>query len=36
VDGAVPNAKRPEWLGQGRTLPFDGFHLAQMPRVLQE
>ena len=36
VDGAVPNAKRPEWLGQGRTEPFDGFHLAQMPRVLRD
>jgi citronellol/citronellal dehydrogenase len=36
VDGAVPNAKRAEWLGQGRTEPFDGFHLAQTPRVLQE
>ena len=36
VDGAVPNAKRPEWLGQGRTEPFDGFHLARMPRVLRE
>ena len=36
VDGAVPNARRPEWLGQGRTEPFDGFHLAQMPRVLRD
>ena len=36
VDGAVPNAKRPEWLGQGRTEAFDGFHLAQLPKVLQE
>ena len=36
VDGAVPNAKRAEWLGQGRTKPFDGFHLAQMPKVLRE
>jgi citronellol/citronellal dehydrogenase len=35
VDGAVPNAKR-VWdrLGQGRTAPFDGFHLARKPKVL--
>ena len=36
VDGAVPNAKRPEWLGQGHTEPFDGFHLAQSPKVFRE
>ena len=36
VDGAVPNARRPEWLGQGRTEPFDGFHLAKLPRIFQE
>jgi citronellol/citronellal dehydrogenase len=36
VDGAVPNAKRAEWLGQGRTEAFDGFHLAQLPRVLRD
>lgn len=36
VDGAVPNAKRPEWLGQGRTDPFDGFHLAQLPKIFRE
>jgi citronellol/citronellal dehydrogenase len=35
VDGAVPNAKR-VWdrPGQGRTAPFDGFHLARKPKVL--
>ncbi len=37
VDGAAPNAKRiwPE-VGMGGTTPaFDGFHLAQTPKVLQ-
>lgn len=34
VDGAVPNAKRP-FKPAGRTPPFDGFHLAQTPRVLR-
>jgi citronellol/citronellal dehydrogenase len=36
VDGAVPNAKRPDWLGQGRTEAFDGFHLAHLPKVLRD
>lgn len=38
VDGAVPNAK-PAWDGpisNGRTEPFDGFHLAQLPKVLRD
>ena len=34
VDGAVPNAKRP-FKPAGRTPPFDGFHLAETPRVLR-
>jgi citronellol/citronellal dehydrogenase len=37
VDGAAPNARRhwPE-VGTGRTTePFDGFHLATLPKVLQ-
>jgi citronellol/citronellal dehydrogenase len=36
VDGAVPNAKR-VWdrASQGRTVPFDGFHLARKPKVLE-
>ena len=34
VDGAVPNAKRP-FKPAGRTEPFDGFHLAETPRVLR-
>src|SRR5262245_6875072 len=35
VDGAVPNAKR-VWdrPRHGRTVPFDGFHLARKPKVL--
>ena len=38
VDGAAPNAKRiwPEVGSGGSTLPFDGFHLAAMPRVLRD
>ena len=37
VDGAAPNAKRiwPEVGTGGSTAPFDGFHLATTPRVLQ-
>lgn len=36
VDGAVPNVRRHrDLLGQGRTAPFDGFHLARLPRVLE-
>jgi citronellol/citronellal dehydrogenase len=38
VDGAVPNAKR-VWdrVGDGRaTEPFNGFHLAALPKVLKE
>jgi citronellol/citronellal dehydrogenase len=35
VDGAVPNVRHHrDLLGQGRTVPFDGFHLARQPRVL--
>jgi citronellol/citronellal dehydrogenase len=36
VDGAAPNAKRiwPEVGTGGTTAPFDGFHLARTPRVL--
>ena len=34
VDGAVPNAKRP-FKPAGRTPQFDGFHLAQTPKVLR-
>ena len=36
VDGAAPNAKRiwPEVGTGGTTAPFDGFHLASTPRVL--
>lgn len=36
VDGAVPNAKRHHTPQQGaRTEPFDGFHLARKPKVLE-
>ena len=37
VDGAAPNAKRiwPEVGTGGSTAPFDGFHLATTPRVLE-
>ena len=37
VDGAAPNAKRiwPEVGTGGSTAPFDGFHLASTPKVLQ-
>jgi citronellol/citronellal dehydrogenase len=37
VDGAAPNAKRvwPEVGTGGSTAPFDGFHLATTPQVLQ-
>jgi citronellol/citronellal dehydrogenase len=37
VDGAAPNAKRiwPQVGNGGSTEPFDGFHLAGTPRVLQ-
>ena len=37
VDGAAPNAKRiwPEVGTGGSTVPFDGFHLATTPKVLQ-
>ena len=37
VDGAAPNAKRiwPRIGTGGRTAPFDGFHLAETPRVLR-
>ena len=36
VDGAVPNARRHHTPQQEqRTEPFDGFHLAQMPKVLR-
>ncbi|KQW37493.1 SDR family oxidoreductase [Rhizobacter sp. Root404] len=37
VDGAAPNAKRiwPEVGTGGSTEPFDGFHLATTPKVLQ-
>jgi citronellol/citronellal dehydrogenase len=35
IDGAVPNARRHrDFLGQGKTEPFDGFHLAAAPKVL--
>lgn len=35
VDGAVPNVRHHrDLLGQGRTEPFDGFHLACHPKVL--
>ena len=38
VDGAAPNAKRiwPEVGTGGSTAPFDGFHLATTPKVLQD
>jgi citronellol/citronellal dehydrogenase len=38
VDGAAPNAKRiwPEVGTGGTTEAFDGFHLASMPKVLQD
>ena len=38
VDGAAPNAKRiwPEVGTGGSTAPFDGFHLATMPKILQD
>ena len=37
IDGAAPNAKRiwPEVGTGGSTAPFDGFHLATTPQVLQ-
>jgi citronellol/citronellal dehydrogenase len=36
VDGAVPNVRHHRnLLGQGRTAPFDGFHLARKPAVLE-
>jgi citronellol/citronellal dehydrogenase len=36
VDGAVPNVRHHrDLLGQGRTAPFDGFHLARRPRLLE-
>ncbi len=38
VDGAVPNAKR-VWdhpIARGKTLAFDGFHLAQLPKILRD
>ena len=37
IDGAAPNAKRiwPEVGTGGSTTPFDGFHLATTPQVLQ-
>ena len=38
VDGAVPNAKR-VWDGpiaRGKTEAFDGFHLAQLPKILRD
>jgi citronellol/citronellal dehydrogenase len=36
VDGAVPNYKRPrEKTNQLQTAPFDGFHLAVKPKVLE-
>jgi citronellol/citronellal dehydrogenase len=35
VDGAVPNAKRArDLMNKGQTEPFDGFHLASKPKVL--
>ncbi|MGE5118342.1 MAG: SDR family oxidoreductase [Betaproteobacteria bacterium] len=38
IDGAAPNAKRiwPQVGRGGTTLPFNGFHLASVPRVLRE
>jgi citronellol/citronellal dehydrogenase len=36
IDGAVPNYKRPrEKTTQQQTRPFDGFHLATKPKVLE-
>lgn len=38
VDGAVPNAKR-VWddpIARGKTQAFDGFHLAQLPKILRD
>ena len=38
VDGAVPNAKR-VWdhpIARGKTEAFDGFHLAQLPKILRD
>jgi len=38
VDGAVPNAKR-VWdhpIARGKTPAFDGFHLAQLPKILRD
>ena len=37
MDGAVPHAKRiwPHTGNGGKTVPFDGFHLAAFPKVLQ-
>ncbi len=36
VDGAVPNVRHHRnLLGQGTTAPFDGFHLARVPKVLE-
>jgi len=35
IDGAVPNAKRVrELMNKGKTEPFEGFHLAAKPKVL--
>ncbi len=38
VDGAMPNAKRvwDQAISRGRTEPFDGFHLAQLPKILRD
>ena len=38
VDGAVPNAKQ-VWdhpIARGKTEAFDGFHLAQLPKILRD
>ncbi len=38
VDGAAPNAKR-VWdhpISRGKTEAFDGFHLAQLPKILRD
>ena len=38
VDGAVPNTKR-SWdhaIARGKTEAFDGFHLAQLPKILRD
>ena len=37
IDGAVPNARRHQPVGSGASnAPFDGFHLASRPKVLQD